>query len=169
MGNACYANDYVFDFKNNSYYKVKLDNPYLLILNLTDSGSFKPFSYIGVSDKNLSWAQNYIFELTLSRTTTMARDSESKNEELRRVSRECIMDVYRKTKFYKKENEELINKIEIHYIKGDSRMLEKYKMNVALENFLEKYLKSKMRKVTFIEEPKKIDLDSYLNSITHDL
>lgn len=173
MGNACHTNDYVFDFNNNSYYKVKFDNNYLLILNLTEAGNFRPYSYIGVSEKNLRPVQNYIFELTVSRKTTMARDCEKKNEQLRKVSRECIMDVYRKTKFYKKEHENLINQIEIHYIKGDPQILEKYKMNIKLEDFIEKYIRFSRKKVTFIEEPrieeKRIDLESYINSVTHDL
>lgn len=170
MGNACYTDDYVFDVENNSYYKVKLSNPYLLILNLTDIGTFKPLSYIGVNEKYLSEARNYVFELTLSKKTTMARNDEEKNEELRKVSRECIMEVYRKMKSYKNENESLINQIKIHYIKGDQRILEKYGMNISLEKFIEKYFKSFTKKVTFIDdEPKKIDIYSYLNLLLHDL
>lgn len=139
MGNIC-DSEYKKDYRRNSYYKVNLDDKFILIINVTEKETIVN-SFLSVPKNKIQEAKAFIKNKTCDEFSSLAGNSERENEKLKIETRESLLEIYKKSFFYKTEREEDINKIQLHYISVDQSSLDKYGMKLlSLDVFLYQYL-----------------------------
>lgn len=152
MGNICSAEE----FTNKNYVNVNLKNKFLLILGTTHTScDVVYYSFYKVGKEKLEDAREYVKARSCSKLSPFPGISDDDFEQFKAPYRDEILKTYRRMDTYRKNHEEYLNDIELHFLLADPSVLRSYGMKVSrIEDFIREFIENKKP-----QEPTEIIID----------